>query len=160
DQVVVYLRLVEDIAVPQARAGVLPVLRPMPEQDVVFARYAEHALKTIQEPTPDELAIRLRRLYPHAQVVADGQTWLGHRDRRAGGLAPPGWWEDPSLPRVRCDQQGLILDANDAALRLINRGLVGRHWHEFVIAGSTAEVDPVIETIRDAGWGLSRFRMP
>ena len=64
------------------------------------------------------------------------------------------------LPRVRSDERGLILEANDAALRLINPGLVGRHWHEFVIPGSTEQVNTVIDMIRSAGSAVSRYRMP
>ena len=32
------------------------------------------------EPTTDGLALRLRRLYPHASVGADGETWTAVRE--------------------------------------------------------------------------------
>jgi hypothetical protein len=111
-------------------------------------------------PTPDELAVRLRRLYPHAQVEVDGDAWLVQRDRSLVYAGGSGWWEDPMLPRVQYDERGLILDANEPALRLISPALVGRHWHELVIPGSTEQVNTVIEMIRKEGWAVSRFRMP
>jgi hypothetical protein len=164
DRIVGYLRLANDVTVRVDQAGELPPLHCQPAEDVVFTRYAEETLRTIAEPTPDVLAIRLRRLYPHAHVAANGNGWLVTRDRETAG-GPSGvlssaWWEDPGLPRVRSDERGLILEANDAALRLINPGLVGRHWHEFVLPGSTEQVNTVIDMIRSAGWAVSRYRMP
>jgi hypothetical protein len=159
DRLVTYLRLADDVAARAPHGRTLPRLVTRPEADVVFARYAEEAIQTI-EPTPEELAIRLRRLYPHAQVVAGGDAWIVQRDREPVSNGSSEWWDDPSLAWVRYDGQGLILDANQAALALINPTLVGRHWHDFVTPGSTEQVNAVIEMISTAGWAVSRFRMP
>jgi hypothetical protein len=160
DRLVGHLRLAHDITARVSSGVHVPRLKTRPDADVVFARYAQHALATISDPTPDELAVRLRRLYPHAQVVPDGEIWTVHRDRVPPASSPTAWWDDGALPRVQYDERGLILDANDAALALINPALIGRHWHDFVTPGSTDEVNTVIEMIRNAGWAVSRFRMP
>jgi hypothetical protein len=160
NRLVGYLRLAGDIAPRVAPAATLPHLTTQPADDVVFARYAADALQTIEDPTPDELAVRLRRLYPHAQVATNGGGWLVQRDRAAAIASPSEWWHDRTLPKVTYDERGLILQANDAALGLINPELVGRHWHDFVTPGSTEQVNAVIEMITKAGWAVSRFRMP
>jgi len=70
------------------------------------------------------------------------------------------WWKDASLPRLRYDRQGLILEANEAAKAFLGRRLEGHFWHEFVTPTATDVVSPVIEIIRKAGVAISRFRMP
>ena len=61
---------------------------------------------------------------------------------------------------MRFDDRGLIVDANQAAVDLLGRTLVGQHWHELVTPGSQDEVQPVIDMIRAAGEVVSRFRLP
>jgi len=156
------MRLAGDIEVPQSSA---PAPRPdridyAPATDVAFRAYAERALDRMPEPTPDGLALRLRRLYPHAQVEALPDGWVARRDHEVDGHVRDPWWTADGLPRVRYDAMALILDANDAATGFFGRSMVGHHWQEFVTAGSSDEVGVMLEILAAAGAAESRFRMP
>ena len=91
--------------------------------------------------------------------TTDPTRWVAYRDGRID-RDDPSWWHDARLPRVRYDDQGLILDANRPALALLGEPLVGRHWQELVTPGSQDEVQTVLGIIRAAGEVVSRFRMP
>jgi PAS domain-containing protein len=138
----------------------VPDLECLPETDVAFKGYAELALSRMPEPTPEMLELRLRRLYPHAHVAADGTRWTASRDRLGLEAASEDWWLDEALPRVRYDAQALILDANDAAQELLGSTLVGHHWQEYVTPGSTEQVSAMLAILAEVGAAESRFRMP
>jgi PAS domain-containing protein len=159
NRVVAALRLADDVDVDPHVSVPLPTLLIRPEGDALFAGYVARVAARIPEPTPDGLELRLHRLYPHASVVADGDGWRVQRDGETGA-GQQDWWLVEGLPTVRYDAQGLILDANEAALALLGRDVVGRHWQDLVTPGSTTQVTPVIEMLREAGHALSRFRMP
>jgi PAS domain-containing protein len=132
-----------------------------PASDEAFARYAGALLDRMPVPTLEGLALRLRRFYPHADIRAEGDTWIVDREPPADGpAARPEWWHDPGLPRVAFDRRGLITEANAEARALLGSPLVGHHWHELVTAGTSDAVDAVIDVIREAGGAISRFRMP
>ena len=132
----------------------------LPEADVGFADYVKLVYDGMRAPTLDGLALRLRRLYPHARVERDGSDWVVHRD--ADGVTGPleGWWLDAGLPTVIYDDDALIVDANEAAKRLLGSPLVGHHWQEFVTPGGTGRVAEFLPIISRAGVVNSRFRMP
>jgi hypothetical protein len=162
DGISVVLRLATDIDMP---AEAVAVPRPgtvltSPPTDVAFRSYVLRALDRMPEPTMDGLALRLRRLYPHAAVTTDGEAWLAERDRHDAGRADDGWWHDPDLPRVRYDAQAWILEANAAARAFLGHDLVGHHWQDFVTAGSTDEVSVMLDILTEVGAAESRFRMP
>jgi PAS domain-containing protein len=112
------------------------------------------------EATPDELAIRLRRLYPHATVEAEGDRWVLRRDHMGLDGPADAWWQTPERPRVRYDAQALILEANDAAEAFFGRAMIGHYWQEFVTPGSTDQVGLMLEILAEVGAAESRFRMP
>jgi PAS domain-containing protein len=154
-------RLAEDVELAAPGPDVVtPHLECLPKTDVAFKGYAELALSRMPEPTPDLLALRLRRLYPHAHVEAGENSWTASRDARGLDAAPDDWWLDPALPRVRYDAQALILEANDAAQELLGSTMVGHHWQEFVTPGSTEQVSAMLEILAEVGAAESRFRMP
>ncbi|MFL5650064.1 MAG: PAS domain-containing protein [Chloroflexota bacterium] len=161
DRIVGAFRLADDISVPPP---VDPVLVPRvtchPSTDVLFTRYAEEAVARMPEPTPEGLALRLRRLYPHARVEVRDDAWTIYRDALGAIGSSDEWWRDEALPAVRYDSQGRILEANTAAVALLGTQLVGRHWQELVTAGTTEQVSAVLRLIADVGWAESRFRMP
>ncbi len=162
DGLQVWIRLADDVEVAvEPRSVSLPALRTEPGDDTVFGRYATRQLSAMAAPTPDGLALRLRRIYPHARVMeTDPANWVVVRDPDARPTRVGPWWGDPGLPRVRYDDRGLILAANPAAAQLLGERLVGRHWQELVIPGSEDEVQPVLDLLRTAGEAVSRFRMP
>ena len=155
------LRLANFTALPPPVAGVeRPVLVCLPERDAAFRAYAELALARMSEPTVDGLALRLRRLYPHARVTLDGSRWVATRDASTGQGDDGDWWRDATLPRVRYDGRALILEANDAAVTLLGKALVGHHWQEFVTPGSSEQVSSMLAILAEVGAAESRFRMP
>ena len=100
--------------------------------------------------TPDELALRLHTLYPHATVVERDGRWHVRREP-ASTAAGDTWWTEPGLPKVGYDAEGLILEANASALDLLGADLVGRHWQDVVTPGTDVQVARVIELIRVGG---------
>lgn len=160
--VVVGFRLADDIAldvqVPERPAP--PAVICVPASDAAFRGYVSVALARMPEPTPDGLALRLRRLYPHADVKVADDRWIAHRDREPSSGEGTPWWRDESLPLVRYDAQALIVEANGAAEALFGRQLVGHYWQEFVTAGSTEQVSVMLEILAAEGAAESRFRMP
>lgn len=162
DGIAAAFRLARDVDVPPRTPRTPPPDRVdfAPRTDVAFRAYGERALARMPDPSPDGLALRLRRLYPHAHVEAGPDGWTAYRDRNSAGGTQDAWWLDDELPRVRYDQLALILDANDAATSFFGRTLVGHHWQEFVTAGSTDEVSVMLEILAEAGAAESRFRMP
>jgi PAS domain-containing protein len=154
-------RLADDIpSRPATSPTVVAPLTCEPAADALFARYAEEALARMPEPTAEGLALRLRRLYPHARVVPGDGRWAVFRDAPGTAASADEWWRSEGLPAVRYDRQGLIIEANDAAQAVLGPGLVGHHWQELVTVGTTDQVDAVLRLIEEVGWALSRFRMP
>jgi len=154
-------RLAEGVEVASPGPDVItPELICLPATDVAFKGYAELALSRMPEPTADLLALRLRRLYPHAHVEADGARWTASRDPQGLDAVPVDWWLDRELPRVRYDAQALILEANDAARALLGSSMVGHHWQEYVTPGSTEQVSSMLAILAEVGAAESRFRMP
>jgi PAS domain-containing protein len=155
-------RLADDVQAPSDGAGSVGPgqIDYVPSTDVAFRGYALRALGRMPEPTPDGLALRLRRLYPHAAVDVEGDHWVVRRDGIGTAEAGEAWWADEALPRVRYDAQALILEANPAAETFFGRALVGHHWQEFVTPGSTEQVAVMLEILAEVGAAESRFRMP
>ena len=160
DRVICVFRLAEDIVVRGEPLATTVELGSHPESDVAFRRHAELLLSRMPEPTPEGLALRLRRLYVHARVEPLDGRWMAFRDGRDLVEAPDGWWLAPDLPRVRCDEQSLIFEANEAAEILFGRPLIGRHWHDFVAPGASADVDAMVAIVMRAGTARTRFRLP
>jgi PAS domain-containing protein len=154
-------RLAEGVPIRESPATFdAPELVCLPATDVAFRGYAEMALSRMPEPDPDGLALRLRRLYPHARVEVEGGRWTVSRDAAGLDGTATGWWLDTDLPRVRYDAQALILDANEAAQQLLGARLAGRYWQEFVTPGSTEQVSAMLAILAEVGAAESRFRMP
>lgn len=153
-------RLAEDVEPIGAPAPPPLTVTSHPVSDVAFARYVELLISRMPEPGAEGLAIRLHRIYPHARVEQGDDQLVVFRD--ASGVQGPadGWWLDPALPKIVYDPAALIVDANDAAKRLLGSALVGHHWQEFTTPGSTDRVGDMLRIIMDAGVAISRFRMP
>lgn len=161
EAIVGVLQLAEDIDLgPTAPRVGLPAVRCLPQSDVAFRAYVDAAMSRMAEPTPDGLALRLRRLYPHAHVDDEEAGWTARRDAGATEALAPRWWDDPDLPRVRYDAQALILEANGPAQALLGGPLAGHYWQEFVTPGSTEQVSAMLAILAEVGSAESRFRMP
>jgi PAS domain-containing protein len=149
-----------EITVESAEVARPASVATKPRTDVAFRAYALRALRRMPEPTLDGLALRIRRLYPHAIVHADGQNWIAEREADTDGRAVLDWWSDTSLPRVRYNAQALILEANEPAQQFLGHELVGHHWQDFVTPGTSDEVTVMLEILAEMGAAESRFRMP
>jgi PAS domain-containing protein len=161
DRLLAVFRLADDVEIPTPHAAVRPAsVEFLPATDAAFRGYVDLAIGRMPEPTPDGLALRLRRLYPHANVEIDGERWIARRDPVDAPEAAESWWEDPDLPRVRYDAEALIVEANAAAEALLGRRMVGHHWQEFVTPGSTEQVSAMLAILAEVGRAESRFRMP
>jgi len=162
DLLVGVMRLADDIEVRGSAGG--DVARPdlvcHPETDAAFRGYVHLALARMPEPTPEGLALRLRRLYPHADVVVLDERWVARREPASQREESDPWWTKPDLPTVTYDGQAFIVAANDAAEALLGRSLVGHHWQEFVTPGSTEQVSAMLAILAEIGRAESRFRMP
>lgn len=155
------LRLADDVDVAEPAVVVVrPSIKTTPDTDVAFRGYVLAAARRMPEPTPEGLALRVRRLYPHAVVGVTGDAWLARRDGEHEPSSASTWWLEAGLPRVRYDAQALILEANEAARQFFGRDLEGHHWQEFVTPGSTEQVTAMLEILADVGAAESRFRMP
>jgi hypothetical protein len=132
----------------------------VPATDVAFRVYAQRAMERMPEATPEGLALRLRRLYPHASVEDEDGRWTARRDHAGVASAAEPWWHAVDLPRVRYDAQALIIEANEQAEAFFGRAMVGHHWQEFVTPGSTDQVGVMLAILADVGAAESRFRMP
>jgi hypothetical protein len=162
DGIVGVFRLADDIEITADRTRAVPpeAVATQPATDVAFRAYALRALERMPEPTAEGLALRLRRLYPHATVEATADGWIARRDPGAERDGRAAWWDDPALPRVRYDRQALISETNAAAESFFGRPMVGHHWQEFVTAGSTEQVSVMLDILAEVGAAESRFRMP
>lgn len=162
DELVGFFRLAEDVAFTTGEAPPPgpAVVEWSPRTDVAFKAYVDQAVRRMPEATPGALALRLRRLYPHARVTVEGDRWLAVRDGETERGVAEEWWRDEALPTVRYDQMALIFEANSAAVALLGRELVGHHWQELVTPGSTEEVAVMLEILAEVGAAESRFRMP
>jgi PAS domain-containing protein len=132
----------------------------VPTEDALFEAFAQRQLRAMADPSSDALGLRLRRLFPHARVVASDTGWTAQRDGDGRPRDRTRWWTTAGLPWVRFDDRGLILEANQAATDLLGQVLVGRHWQELATPGSQSEVQPVLDMLRSAGEVVSRFRLP
>ncbi len=120
-------------AAPAARPSV--AVETQPAADGLFAVVVGGIVARIPEPTPAGLELRLRRSYPYASVDgSDPVCWRVRRDPRAdrGSMN----WDDPGLARTVALDTSLIVEANEAALGLLGRDLVGRHWFELALPSS------------------------
>jgi hypothetical protein len=155
-------RLADDVAIdlPTSTPSVSQEVQCIPARDAAFRAYVQRAMDRMPEPTPEGLALRLRRVYPHASVEVVGERWVARRDRSDTDSASQEWWRDTGLPRVRYDSEALILEANGAAEGFFGRPMAGHHWQEFVTPGSTEQVSVMLEILADVGAAESRFRMP
>jgi len=161
DAVIGVLRLADDVEAPAPLPrAVVPTVVCEPATDVAFRGYVDLALSRMPEFSPEHLAMRLRRLYPHAEVTDVDGRWLAVREPAAQRDGESEWWTDPGMASVRYDAQGLIAEANEAAVAFLGRQLVGHYWQEFVTAGSSEQVAAMLAILAEVGRAESRFRIP
>ena len=70
------------------------------------------------------------------------------------------WWNDRALPTRALRRPGPDPRGQPGSHDFLGRELVGHHWQEFVLPGSTEEVAVMLEILAQVGAAESRFRMP
>jgi PAS domain S-box-containing protein len=133
---------------------------PFPTDDAVFAQHVKESLRdaidTSVEEAVERLRGRLRRVYPNAdarlraEVAGFGPSPVVYvfRDGTARQTFSDSWIDDTATARLVSDQNGMYVDANDAAAALFGvarDAIVGRQ------AGSFTKPDTRIEDT-DALW--------
>ena len=133
-----------------------------PPGDVVFRRATEQAIGAVDAVDPREVQRVLRGMYPHAVIRAreslasyGGPAWYVYRDGRYSPFSHEGrWWEDPSVARIVIDDAGNYLDANDAALALLNvtlDELRAAKAGDFTVPQFRRAVPWVLQLLQDTG---------
>jgi hypothetical protein len=102
------------------------VLLCFPPEDAVFAEMARRSVEGIEKPDPVDLERVLRQAYPAASVrerdvlASFGRpAWYIYRDGRYSPFVNDRWWEAPDTARILLGDDGRYLEANAAALELL-----------------------------------------
>lgn len=108
---------------------------------------------------PEELAARLRPLYPRIAVferqLSGERTHLYvYRDGRYEPERSGGWWAAPDAPCVHLSTStGRLIAVNGPYAALMNApaaDLVGRHFVDFLLPGARAGGQAMYEAVREA----------
>jgi hypothetical protein len=133
-----------------------------PPEDAVFARLARDSVTGAQGDDPAATQAALRRIYPHAVVVArhrlasfGGEAWYVYRDGRFSPFVESApWWEDPSVARVVIAPDGEYLDANEPALALLGVALEelrAARSGDFTVPEYRVAVPWILQLVQDTG---------
>lgn len=103
-----------------------------PPHDLVFAGHAARTLDALDEPNAHDLQMALQAVYPNAVVRAreslaalgGGVAWYAYRDGRYSPFTDTAaWWEADDAAHLVIDAEGRYVDANKAALELLELDL-------------------------------------
>jgi PAS domain S-box-containing protein len=138
----------------------------IPSTDVTFRRAVDHAIGT--STTSDDLADRLRPLYPRVHVVDRSLSGEPHAVYvyRDGAFVPPDttrWWEAADTAAVTISTTtGMIVDANERVGRVFGarpEDIVGRSLTDFVPPDALETARTVFATILEVGEARSSVRL-
>lgn len=138
----------------------------IPSTDVTFRRAVDQAIGT--SSTSDDLADRLRPLYPRVQVVDRGLSGERHAVYvyRDGAFMPPDttqWWETADTAAVTISTTtGTVVDANERVGRIFGArpdDIVGQSLAEFVPPDALDTARTVFATILEVGEARSSVRL-
>ena len=138
----------------------------IPSTDVTFRRAVDQAIG--DATTSEDLADRLRPLYPRVHVVDRGLSGERHAVYvyRDGAFSPPDptrWWEAADTAAVTISTTtGMITDANERVGRILGarpEDIVGRSLGEFVWPDALETARTVFMTILEVGEARSAVRL-
>lgn len=138
----------------------------IPSTDVTFRRAVDLAIG--DAATSDDLADRLRPLYPRVQVIERGLSGepLAVYVYRDGAFVPPDatrWWEASDTAAVTISTaDGTIIDANDRVGRILGarpEDIRGRSFGDFVLPAAVDTARTVFMTILEVGEARSAIRL-
>jgi hypothetical protein len=134
------------------------IVNTIPSHDVVLRRVVDRVTADQDGGTADELAARLRPLYPRIavferQLSGERAHLYVYRDGRYEPERSDDWWAAPGTPCVHVSATTGLLSAVTGSfselMRTDRTALVGRHFADFLLpaarAGGQAMFEAVIE---------------
>ena len=131
-------------------------MNTIPSHDVVLRRVVERLNSDTQPSTPDDLAARLRPLYPRIavferQLSGERAQFYVYRDGRYEPDHPGSWWEQPGTPCVHVSATtGLLTKVSGEyadLMRAPQTDLVGRHFLDMVLPEARAVAQTMFEVV-------------
>jgi hypothetical protein len=113
----------------------------IPSHDLALRRVVDHVTRERQPETPDDLAARLRPLYPRIavferQLSGERTLYYVYRDGRYEPEIGEAWWERDDAPCVRVSTETGRLTSVTGTYATLMRArtdeLVGRHFLDFI----------------------------
>lgn len=137
-----------------------PLITVVPGRDRVLRRVVTDALRRVADPSPDELARKLRPLYPRVavfrrQVSGESAHLYVYRDGHYEREQPDRWWEADGIPCVCLSATtGRLTRVTDEWAQLMlgdPEALLGRHYSEFVVPDAREAARAMFEALREQG---------
>ena len=131
-------------------------MNTIPSHDVVLRRVVERLNSDAQPSTADDLAARLRPLYPRIavferQLSGERAQFYVYRDGRYEPDHPDEWWEKPGTPCVHVSAEtGLLTKVSGeyaALMRAQATELVGLHFLDMVLPEARAAAQTMFEVV-------------
>lgn len=131
-------------------------MNTIPSHDVVLRRVVERLNAEAQPSTADDLAARLRPLYPRIavferQLSGERAQFYVYRDGRYEPDRPGAWWEQPGTPcvhvSVETGQLSKVSGEYAELMRAPEMQLVGRHFLDMVLPEARAAAQTMFEVL-------------
>jgi hypothetical protein len=117
------------------------VVNTIPSRDRAFRRAVEHVAEGVAQGAPDQLAERLRPLYPRVavferQLSGEPGGYYVYRDGHFKNEPSDRWWDAPGTPRICVSvATGELTSVSNEWASFMHSDpdeLVGRHFTDFV----------------------------
>ena len=131
-------------------------MNTIPSHDVVLRRVVERLNADAQPSTADDLAARLRPLYPRIavferQLSGERAQFYVYRDGRYEPDRPGAWWEQPGTPCVHVSAEtGQLTKVSGEYAELMRAPrakLLGRHFLDMVLPEARAAAQTMFEVL-------------
>jgi PAS domain S-box-containing protein len=131
-------------------------INTFPSSDTAFRRAVDRVVRESAPASPDELADRLRPLYPRVAVLqrdleADRDAYYVFRDGGFSRRSAERWWENAGVACVCVSvETGRLTRVTDAWASLMggqSQELVGRHFTDFVLPEARAAALGMFEAV-------------
>jgi hypothetical protein len=137
------------------------VLLCFPPTDAVLLGIVRRLAESAESLRPRDLEESLRPIYPNAVVRARdslasfaGPAWYVYRDGRYSPYDTERWWDAPETAQIVLGPDGRYLDANAAALAILNcdlQELLAASPGDFTVESYRPNVPWVMQLLRDTG---------
>lgn len=133
------------------------VVNTIPSRDKAFRRAVDHVAGEVPPGAPDQLAERLRPLYPRVavferQLSGEPAGYYVYRDGGFHGEPSERWWEAPGIPRICVSiATGRLTSVSAewaAFMHADPQELVGRHFTDFVRPDARTIANAIFAAVR------------